>query len=300
MQIFLHNKKDDFFKENRLCHFEKFSKSPEAPKEEPKKKESAEKPLKRDKLAQETAETLKPKKLTEEKAKEELTRQEGSSTLDLGKYTSTDRDALKIISKEFKGTSILLDNLEKLNFDEAYELSLFKGERISLRGLKLDIVEEDWEVLAQLNANFKGTILNRHITLPLEFKFNNRLLCKHIHFSENTYDKLGANYIFYKDARGATRDDVNDKKETVKKFEDLDYDFNGTGSSETESREKFAEEVKWIALKHGVSPLSIIWEEIFPKRSDINFTGGKVTTEIFNENLQAINKVESWITDNLL
>lgn len=298
MQTFLRDQKEDFFKENRLCHFEQFSKSPEAPKEEPKKKESAEKPHKRNKLAQETAETLKPKKLTGKKAKEELTRQEGSSTLDLGRYTSADEHALKIISEEFKGTSILLDDLEKLTFDEAYKLAHFKGERISLRGLKLDVTDkEDWEVLAQLNTNFKGTILNRHITLP--FGSYDRLLCEHIHFSKNTYND-GANYIFYKDEYGATRDEVDDKKETVKKFEDLDYDFNGTGSSETESREKFAEEVKWIALKHGVSPLSIIWEEIFPKGSDVNFTGGKVATETFNENLQAINKVESWITDNLL
>jgi hypothetical protein len=95
-----------------------------------------------------------------------------------------------------------------------------------------------------------------------------------------------------------------------KKFADLRYYFSAhshryEGYDSDEQRKggnnktKFIKEIIWLTNHLGVKPISIVWEEIFPVRTKINFIGGKVTAEEHNENLETINKVHQWISDNL-
>lgn len=89
------------------------------------------------------------------------------------------------------------------------------------------------------------------------------------------------------------------KGSLMQSLEDENYDFIGTGNTEYESRQKFVDEVLWIYKELKVNPLGIIWKEIFPTGSDINFTGGRLTVEEQNKNLEELNRVETWIRANL-
>jgi len=83
------------------------------------------------------------------------------------------------------------------------------------------------------------------------------------------------------------------------RFRDFGYDFNGLGDSDSASAKKFAEEVFDICRRRKVSVSEIKWEEIFPKGSSIDYEGGSVPYDQGAANLNALNKVEDWIRNNL-
>jgi len=226
MQTFLHDQKEYLFKENRLCHLEQFSKSPEAQKEDPRRNK-------------ETAEKFDPFKLTAITAEKELRSQEGSQELDLRKYREADAIGLFTIAQEFTGKSILLDNLTKITDEEADALARFKGAKISLRKLKLNL-SEDEKALAKLGL-FSGEIVNRCIV--------------EVERGEEEDDDVYTDKAFFNHSTGryfrmsypARQIYTPDKN---KKLEEMNYDFNGVGfSAEKESKEKFSEEVAFIANK---------------------------------------------------
>lgn len=84
-----------------------------------------------------------------------------------------------------------------------------------------------------------------------------------------------------------------------KKFMDLKYDFNGIGAKDLVSLTKFAEEVFEICNKYKVAVSEIVWEEIFPKGSSVDYDGGGVDYEQWAVNVDVLRKVEDWIKNNL-
>lgn len=99
----------------------------------------------------------------------------------------------------------------------------------------------------------------------------------------------------------------------LEKLEHEDYDFNKFGLGETNSRKDFVKEVIWICKKLKKNPLKIVWKEIFPTGSAVNYTRTKtyplvpgakpisaeIDADTYKENLKVLEKVEIWIKENL-
>lgn len=97
------------------------------------------------------------------------------------------------------------------------------------------------------------------------------------------------------------------------KLEHEKYDFNKFWLGETSSRTDFAKEVIWICKKLKKNPSKIVWKEIFPTGSGINYTRTKtyplapgtkpiraeIDADTYNENLKVLEKVEIWVKENL-
>jgi len=257
------------------CHLEEFSKSPEASEksQQEKKKESTER--------------YDPQRGLTEKEAEQLLRKKGDQTdLDLSFYKKIDTRALEIIALYFKGKSINLDGLTEITKTDARALARFKGEKISLRGVKFGY-RTDMPTLEHLSY-FGGEIVNRSI---VEYEHGKAF------FDHST----GEYYLM------STSEQIHpdEKKHLLGIFSELSYNFIGpnvigAGRAELKSRKKFIEEATWIANKYKTSPLVIKWEEIFPKGSMIEFTGEEeIDAETFNTNLKVLEKVETWITENI-
>lgn len=184
-------------------------------------------------------------------------------------------------------------------------LAQFKGKKIYLRGVK----EVDKDTLKRLSG-FEGIIVSPAIAYTNRAeayqygalvggkKDYKDLLDKNNvkPIKDSAYEefidrgKRGLNQIFAEEYF---------QEYLIQAFEYKNYDFNGTGSSEQKSREKFATEALFICKKLKKNPISIIWKEIFPEGSNINFTGGKITADEANENLRVLDRVETWINENL-
>ena len=108
------------------------------------------------------------------------------------------------------------------------------------------------------------------------------------------------------------------EKEMLDTFRKMKYDFRGVDDSEEKSQRSFAREIIWLCESHHVSPLDIKWHEIFDQGDDIKYLGQnwsgedvdyfeEVVTfpltnkahEFAKDNMEVIQKVEQWISDNL-
>lgn len=89
------------------------------------------------------------------------------------------------------------------------------------------------------------------------------------------------------------------ENQLLKRFESLNYDFEGTRGAELVSRKSFAQEVIELCKEKKILLSELKWEQIFPAGSDIDYDGnGGIPADQAKKNLEALEKVQVFVSKN--
>ncbi len=230
--------------------------------------------------------------------------------LDLSSYKSIDTDALRLFVDNIRRwNSINLDGLRDVTADQVDALCSYnvpKGMGLSL--MKVSFTwDEHSDLLLKLADRYH--IKNKNVIYPDgEYMFQDPFTHKYYALEDTdllTRDEdIGRDNVreveIWPETMNGQEIYLSERDYLLKVFDGLNYDFNGIGRSDRESAKKFIDDVIARTNNLHVSALVINWEEIFPKGSDIDYTGGDRDIETENKNLEILEKVDSWIYENLL